>query len=85
MVLVPRILACSWHWPQRRPAVFSGACCSWHESHSLCSLGQESGLHEFLIDTQKSLDRIGEEVVQTTMFYPAESEPGEQQQQQIQQ
>jgi hypothetical protein len=46
---------------------------------------QEHGLHEFLIEAQKALDRIGEEVVQTTMFYPAEAELGEQQQQQIQQ
>ncbi len=45
----------------------------------------EDGLHEFLLEAQKALDRIGEEVVQTTMFYPAESELGEQQQQQIQQ
>ncbi len=45
----------------------------------------KSGLHEFLLEIQKSLDRIGDEVVQTTMFYPAESAPDEQQQQQQQQ
>jgi uncharacterized alpha-E superfamily protein len=45
----------------------------------------EKGLHEFLLDVQKSLDRIGDEVVQTTMFYPAEFGPEEQQQQQQQQ
>jgi uncharacterized alpha-E superfamily protein len=45
----------------------------------------KSGLHEFLLDIQKSLDRIGDEVVQTTMFYPAEFAPDEQQQQQQQQ
>ena len=44
----------------------------------------KAGLHEFLLDVQKSLDRIGDEVVQTTMFYPAESAPDEQQQQQQQ-
>jgi len=43
------------------------------------------GMHEFLLEVQKSLDRIGEEVVQTTMFYPAESSASEQQQQQQQQ
>ena len=45
----------------------------------------DQGLHEFLLDAQKALDRIGDEVVQTTMFYPDEAEPGEQQQQQTQQ
>jgi uncharacterized alpha-E superfamily protein len=45
----------------------------------------EEGLHEFLIEVQKSLDRIGDEVVQTTMFYPAEVDPEDQQQQQQQQ
>lgn len=44
----------------------------------------EDGLHEFLIETQKSLEKIGDEVVQTTMFYPVESGPGEQQHQQQQ-
>src|SRR3954462_6801559 len=33
----------------------------------------DEGLHEFLVEAQKSLDRIGEEVVQSTMFYPADS------------
>jgi uncharacterized alpha-E superfamily protein len=45
----------------------------------------DRGLHEFLEETQKSLDLIGEEVVQTTMFYPAEGSADEQQQQQQQQ
>ena len=45
----------------------------------------EKGLHEFLLEVQKSLDEIGEEVVQTTMFYPVEVPPEEQQQQQTQQ
>ncbi len=44
----------------------------------------EEGLHEFLIEVQKSLDRIGDEVVQTTMFYPVESGSEEQQHQQQQ-
>lgn len=44
----------------------------------------EEGLHEFLIEAQKSLERIGEEVVQSTMFYPADSAPEDQQQQQQQ-
>jgi uncharacterized alpha-E superfamily protein len=43
------------------------------------------GLHEFLIDLQSSLERIGEEVVQTTMFYRAETELDEPLQQQQQQ
>jgi uncharacterized alpha-E superfamily protein len=45
----------------------------------------EQGLHEFLEEVQKSLDRIGDEVVQTTMFYPTEFGPEEQQHQQQQQ
>jgi uncharacterized alpha-E superfamily protein len=44
----------------------------------------DEGLHEFLMEVQKSLERIGEEVVQTTMFYPADSSPEDQQQQQQQ-
>jgi len=44
----------------------------------------KDGLHEFLLEKQKSLDRISEEVVQTTMFYPAEAAPDDQQQQQQQ-
>jgi uncharacterized alpha-E superfamily protein len=42
------------------------------------------GLHEFLQEIQTTLDTIGEEVVQTTMFYPAEAIAEEQQQQQQQ-
>ncbi len=45
----------------------------------------KDGLHEFLLEAQKCLDRIGDEVVQTTMFYPAEAFPEDQQQQQQQQ
>lgn len=45
----------------------------------------ERGLHEFLLDVQKSLGRIGDEVVQTTMFYSEDAGPEEQQQQQQQQ
>ncbi len=45
-------------------------------------LGQ--GLHEFLMEIQNTLSAIGDEVVQTTMFYPAESSLEEQQQQQQQ-
>jgi len=43
------------------------------------------GLHEFLMEIQTTLGTIGDEVVQTTMFYPAESVLEEQQQQQQQQ
>src|SRR6185295_107626 len=39
----------------------------------------DEGLHEFLMEAQKSLDRIGEEVVQSTMFYPADSSLEDQQ------
>jgi uncharacterized alpha-E superfamily protein len=42
----------------------------------------DQGLHEFLQEIQTTLDTIGEEVVQTTMFYPAEAIAEEQQQQQ---
>lgn len=45
----------------------------------------KEGLHEFLLEIQKSLARIGDEVVQTTMFYPAELAYDDQQQQQQQQ
>ncbi len=55
------------------------------QSLTITEVLQEQGLHEFLLETQKALDRIGGAVVETTMFYPAEAEPGEQQQQQIQQ
>ena len=44
----------------------------------------ERGLHEFLIEAQKSLDRIGDEVVQTTMFFPVDAGPQEHQHQQEQ-
>ena len=44
----------------------------------------EQGLHEFLLEAQKSLDRIGDEVVETTMFYSADPTPDEQQLQQQQ-
>lgn len=44
----------------------------------------DEGLHEFLMEVQKSLDRIGEGVVQSTMFYPADSSLEDQQQQQQQ-
>jgi uncharacterized alpha-E superfamily protein len=43
------------------------------------------GLHEYLLEVQKALDQIGDEVVQTTMFYPTDSAPGDFQQQQQQQ
>ncbi len=44
----------------------------------------QQGLHEFLVELQDSLDRIGDEVVQTTMFYRAEADVDDQQQQQQQ-
>jgi uncharacterized alpha-E superfamily protein len=44
----------------------------------------DHGLHEFLLEAQQSLARIGDEVVETTMFYPAEAEPEHQQHQQQQ-
>jgi uncharacterized alpha-E superfamily protein len=42
----------------------------------------DQGLHEFLMEIQTTLDKLGDEIVQTTMFYPAESVLEEQQQQQ---
>jgi uncharacterized alpha-E superfamily protein len=42
----------------------------------------EQGLHEFLTGVQSALSSISDEVVNTTMFYPAESALEEQQQQQ---
>jgi uncharacterized alpha-E superfamily protein len=44
----------------------------------------DQGLHEFLMDIQATLSSISDEVVETTMFYPAESVLEEQQQQQQQ-
>lgn len=44
----------------------------------------DRGLHEFLTDTQAALATVGDAVVATTMFYPAESVLEEQQQQQQQ-
>ena len=44
----------------------------------------DQGLHEFLMEIQATLDTLGHEVVQTTMFYPAESSLEEQQHQQQQ-
>jgi uncharacterized alpha-E superfamily protein len=44
----------------------------------------DQGLHEFLMGIQATLATISDEVVNTTMFYPAESELEEQQQQQQQ-
>lgn len=45
----------------------------------------DQGLHEFLMDIQATLSAISDEVVETTMFYPAESLLEDQQQQQQQQ
>jgi uncharacterized alpha-E superfamily protein len=44
----------------------------------------KEGLHEFLVDTAAALDKISEDVVNNTMFYPAESTQEEQQLQQQQ-
>jgi uncharacterized alpha-E superfamily protein len=44
----------------------------------------DQGLHEFLMETQATLDVISNDVADTTMFYPAESLLDEQQQQQQQ-
>jgi uncharacterized alpha-E superfamily protein len=44
----------------------------------------QQGLHEFLMEIQSSLAQVSDDVVQTTMFYPAESSLEEQQQQQQQ-
>ena len=44
----------------------------------------KDGLHEFLVATAAALDLISEDVVNTTMFYPAESTQEEQQLQQQQ-
>jgi uncharacterized alpha-E superfamily protein len=44
----------------------------------------KEGLHEFLVEIANTLEKISEEVVQTTMFYLAESTQEEQQLQQQQ-
>lgn len=55
------------------------------QSLTITDVLQEHGLHEFLEDVQKSLDVVSTEIVETTMFYPAESSADVQQQQQQQQ
>jgi uncharacterized alpha-E superfamily protein len=80
-----RILGESGARPRSEAARLSRRLLADLQSLSINEVLQEHGLHEFLVEVQNTLDRIGEEVVQTTMFYPAESELGEQQQQQIQQ
>ena len=54
------------------------------QSLTITDVLQEHGLHEFLEEVQKTLATIGDEVVETTMFYPAESNAAEQHQQQQQ-
>ena len=44
----------------------------------------DKGLHEFLVEVQDALETISEEVIATSMFYPADSSLEEQQQQQQQ-
>ncbi|MEI6106847.1 MAG: alpha-E domain-containing protein [Opitutae bacterium] len=72
-----------------RPRTAAGRAC--HrlladlQSLTITNVLQEHGLHEFLEEVQKSLDTISHEVVETTMFYPAESSSDVQQQQQQQQ
>jgi len=44
----------------------------------------KAGLHEFLVETSEALDRISDDVVQTTMFYPSEPSLEDQQLQQQQ-
>ena len=55
------------------------------QSLTITDVLQEHGLHEFLMEVQTTLDTIGAEIVETTMFYPAESSADIQQQQQQQQ
>ena len=55
------------------------------QSLTIADVLQEHGLHEFLEEVQKTLDTIGHEMMETTMFYPAESSSDVQQQQQQQQ
>ena len=54
------------------------------QSLTIADVLQEHGLHEFLEEVQKTLDTIGHEMMETTMFYPAESSGDVQQQQQQQ-
>ncbi len=55
------------------------------QSLTITDVLQEHGLHEFLEEVQKILAAISDEVAETTMFYPAESNALEQHQQQQQQ
>ena len=80
-----RILGESGTRPRTEAARLSRRLLADLQSLTITEVLQGQGLHEFLIEAQNAIDRIGAEVVQTTMFYPAESELGEQQQQQVQQ
>ncbi len=52
------------------------------QSLTITEVLQERGLHEFLEAVQHALDAISSELVETTMFYPAEPSHDVQQQQQ---
>jgi uncharacterized alpha-E superfamily protein len=83
--LLRRILGETTSRPRADAARTSNRLLADLQSLTITNVLQEHGLHEFLLETQNSLDRIGSEVVQTTMFYPSDTAPEEQQQQQTQQ
>jgi uncharacterized alpha-E superfamily protein len=83
--LLRRILGDTGNRPRTEAARVSKRLLADLQSLTITEVLQEHGLHEFLLEVQNALDRIGHEVVQTTMFYPSDSAPEEQQQQQTQQ
>lgn len=81
--LLRRILGESGARPRSRAARVSRRLLADLQSLSITDVLQR-GLHEFLVDVQIRLGEIEQDVVQTTMFYPAEFSLEEQQQQQQQ-
>ena len=81
--LIRSILADNGSRPRTEAARLSRKLLADLQSSTITEILQ-NGLHEFLLETQKSLDRIGNEIVETTMFYPIEAGAEEQQQQQQQ-
>ena len=82
--LLKRILAETGARPRTEAARAAKKLLTTLQASTITEVLQE-GLHEFLLKTQQSLDRIGSEVVDITMFYPLEAELESIQQQQQQQ
>ncbi|MCR6656006.1 MAG: alpha-E domain-containing protein [Opitutus sp.] len=82
--LLRRILGETGARPRSEAARISRRLFADLESRSIPDVLKQ-GLHEFLMEVQNALDRIGDEVVQTTMFYPVDTASDDHQQLQQQQ